>query len=74
MKQHYWDQFIVKIEPMQDHQDEKIKLSSQLVYDETDKSIRLDISGNDVHQHVSLNRKQAIKMIKLLEEFILHNP
>lgn len=74
MKTHSWEKFIVKIEPTVDNQDNNIKLSSQLVYDENDKTIRLDLSGNDVHQHVALTRKQAIKMIKLLEEFILHNP
>ncbi len=74
MKQHPWDKFIVRIEPKPEDQHEDVKLASQLVYDESDKSIRLDISSDDTHVHVPINRKQAIKMIKLLEEFVLFNP
>jgi hypothetical protein len=48
--------------------------SSQFVYDEHDKSIRLDIDNKIAYEHIKLNRKQAVKLLKLLEEFILHNP
>lgn len=73
-KSHEWDKYIVKIEPSE--QDADVKVSSQLVYDPDDKSIRLDLMASEtfsVHHHVPLTRKQAIKMIALLEEFVLHN-
>lgn len=46
----------------------------KVVYDEDDKSIRIDVDNGEVFDHIGLNRKQAVKMLKLLEEFILHNP
>jgi hypothetical protein len=60
-------------------QEEELHIYSQMVYDETDKDIRIDIGFNINEQmegeyhHIDLNRKQAIKMVKLLNEFILWN-
>ncbi len=54
------------------------KTYAQIVYSDDDKTIRLDVgtglnTPEPDHYHINLNRKEALKMVKLLEEFILHN-
>ena len=57
----------------------------KMVYDKEDKKVRLDFCGDmnkgstthprppiDLH-HVLVNRKQALKMIKMLEDYIFWN-
>jgi hypothetical protein len=56
---------------------------AQIVYDKEEKELRLDFCGDmdfdqknpnrPDHHHVPINRKQALKMIKMLEDFVLWN-
>ena len=78
MKQHPWEKYIIKIEPK--FQDSELNLGSQIVYDPDDKCLRLDLWANSnkdsthkIHQHMPLNRKQAVKMLGLIEEFLKWN-
>lgn len=46
----------------------------KVVYNNQEKTLRIDVDDGEVFDHIPVTRKQAVKMLKLLEEFILHNP